>query len=82
MKWSKATTTIVNCQLLIVNCFNCWAWQGPRVWSPSGMMPRRVRCCADAECLKKLKKRRGLDRSFKCTVPVEVYEALEAQLHE
>ena len=38
--------------------------------------------CANAECLKTLKKRRGLDRSFKCTVPVEVYEALEAQLHE
>jgi len=38
--------------------------------------------CADAECLKKLRKKRGLDRSFKCTVPVEVYEALEAQLDE
>ncbi|MCL2530950.1 MAG: YlxR family protein [Oscillospiraceae bacterium] len=38
--------------------------------------------CQDATCLQTLRKKRGLDRSFKCSVPSEVYDALEAQLHE
>lgn len=38
--------------------------------------------CQDALCLQTLRKKRGLDRSFKCSVPAEVYDALEAQLHE
>jgi len=38
--------------------------------------------CPDPECFKKLRKRRGLERAFKCQVPVEVYEALEAQLEQ
>lgn len=37
--------------------------------------------CRDAECLNKLKKRRGLERSYKRAVPAEVYEELEAQLN-
>jgi predicted RNA-binding protein YlxR (DUF448 family) len=36
--------------------------------------------CPDPECFKKLRKRKGLERAFKCQVPAEVYEALEAQL--
>jgi len=37
--------------------------------------------CPDPECLKKLKKRKGLERAFKCKVPGEVYEALEEELN-
>jgi predicted RNA-binding protein YlxR (DUF448 family) len=36
--------------------------------------------CPSAECLKKLRKRKGLERAFKCQVSPEVYEALEASL--
>ena len=36
--------------------------------------------CPDPECFKKLRKRKGLERAFKCQVPTEVYEALEDEL--
>ena len=36
--------------------------------------------CPDPACFKKLRKRRGLDRAYKCAVPGEVYEALEREL--
>ena len=36
--------------------------------------------CPDAECLKRLRKRRGLERAFKCPVPPEVYMGLEEEL--
>ncbi|MCI8607559.1 MAG: YlxR family protein [Hungatella sp.] len=36
--------------------------------------------CPDGECLKKAIKSRGLDRSFKMTVPREVYETLEKEM--
>jgi len=36
--------------------------------------------CPDPECLKKLRKRKSLERAFKCQVPPEVYAGLEAQL--
>jgi predicted RNA-binding protein YlxR (DUF448 family) len=36
--------------------------------------------CPAAECLKKLRKRKGLERAFKCPVPPEVYEGLEENL--
>ena len=36
--------------------------------------------CPDPACFKKLKKRRGLDRAYKCAVPAEVYDALEGEL--
>lgn len=36
--------------------------------------------CPREECLKKAVKSRGLDRSFKMTVPREVYETLEKEM--
>ncbi len=36
--------------------------------------------CPDGGCLKKAIKSRGLDRSFKMTVPREVYETLEKEM--
>lgn len=38
--------------------------------------------CPDGECLKKAIKSRGLDRSFKMTVPREVYETLEKEMEQ
>ncbi len=38
--------------------------------------------CPDAACLKLLKKRKGLDRAFKCRVSEAVYEALETELQK
>jgi len=35
--------------------------------------------CNNPECLKKARKSKGLDRSFKMSVPQEVYEALEKE---
>ena len=37
--------------------------------------------CPDAACLKKLRKRKSLERAFKCQAPGEVYEGLEEQLN-
>ena len=36
--------------------------------------------CADSECLEKAIKKRGLDRSFKMSVPSEVYEHLTEEM--
>jgi len=36
--------------------------------------------CPDPECLKKLRKRKSLERAFKCQVLPEVYEGLEKEL--
>lgn len=38
--------------------------------------------CGKPECLKKARKSRALERAFGCPVPLEVYDALEAQLEE
>lgn len=35
--------------------------------------------CKNIECLKKARKTRGLDRSFKMAVPPEVYDLLEKE---
>ena len=36
--------------------------------------------CPNAECLKKAKKARALERAFETAVPAEVYDALAAEL--
>lgn len=36
--------------------------------------------CRNAECLKKARKSKRIDRAFECTVPSEVYDKLEEQL--
>ena len=38
--------------------------------------------CRKMECLKKAQKARALERAFDCTIPHEVYEALEAQMED
>ncbi len=38
--------------------------------------------CRSAECLKKAEKNKGLERSFKMTIPKEVYEALEKEMEQ
>ena len=36
--------------------------------------------CPCAECLRKARKSKALERAFDCAVPAEVYDALESQL--
>ena len=36
--------------------------------------------CRNAECLQKAKKTKGLDRSFKMTIPEEVYDSLTKEI--
>ena len=38
--------------------------------------------CPSAECLKKARKARALERSLDCTIPPEIYDALEARMEE
>ena len=38
--------------------------------------------CHDQECLKKAIKNKGLERSFKQSIPKEVYESLEKEMEE
>lgn len=38
--------------------------------------------CPDLECLRKAVKNKGLERSFKQPIPVEVYEALEKEMEK
>ena len=38
--------------------------------------------CASMDCLNKAIKSKGLERSLKCSIPSEVYEALKKELEE
>lgn len=38
--------------------------------------------CKSTECLKKVKKSKGLERSFKMAIPESVYEMLEKEMSE
>ena len=38
--------------------------------------------CATQECLKKARKNKGIERSFKMSIPSEVYENLEREFAE
>lgn len=37
--------------------------------------------CKDAECLKKARKARRLEKAFSCQIPDAVYETMEEELH-
>jgi len=57
--------------------------EGDVTLDTTGKTPGRgAYLCHSAECLKKCAKKKGLNRAFKCTVPAQVYEALEEQLDE
>lgn len=38
--------------------------------------------CISGECLKKARKNKGLERSFKMSIPNEIYEKLEKEFEE
>lgn len=38
--------------------------------------------CKDPECLKRVQKSKGLERSFKASVPTEIYEVLAKEMEE
>lgn len=38
--------------------------------------------CPDTECIEKARKNRGFERSFKSSVPLEIYEALKSELEK
>ncbi|MBR5579619.1 MAG: YlxR family protein [Lachnospiraceae bacterium] len=43
------------------------------------MNGRGAYLCKDAECLKKARKNRGIERSLKMAIPAEVYDNLEKE---
>ena len=43
---------------------------------------RRAYLCISRECLKKARKNKGLERSFKMSIPNEVYDSLEKEYDE
>lgn len=38
--------------------------------------------CRDAECFKKARKKKSLERSLKCAIPDEIYEAVLAEIEK
>ena len=36
--------------------------------------------CRSAECLRKARKSRGLERAFSCQIPAEIYDRMEEEL--
>ena len=54
--------------------------EGPIVLDVTGKKNGRgAYLCKSVECLKKAKKNKGLERSFKMSIPNEVYEDLEQE---
>lgn len=57
--------------------------EGPIVLDVTGKKNGRgAYLCKSAECLKKARKNKGLERSFKMSIPDEVYEGLEREFSE
>lgn len=57
--------------------------EGPIVLDITGKKNGRgAYLCKSVECLKKAKKNKGLERSFKMSIPDEVYEDLEKEFGE
>ena len=54
--------------------------EGPIVLDVTGKKNGRgAYLCMSADCLKKARKNKGLERSFKMSIPDEVYEELEKE---
>ncbi len=54
--------------------------EGPIVLDMTGKKNGRgAYLCKSAECLKKARKNKGLERSFKINIPDEIYENLEKE---
>ena len=54
--------------------------EGPIVLDVTGKKNGRgAYLCISADCLKKARKNKGLERSFKMSIPDEVYEELETE---
>ncbi len=57
--------------------------EGPIVLDVTGKKNGRgAYLCKSAECLKKAMKNKGLERSFKMSIPDEVYQNLEKEFNE
>ena len=57
--------------------------EGPIVLDVTGKKNGRgAYLCMSADCLKKARKNKGLERSFKMSIPDEVYEELEKEFGE
>ncbi len=57
--------------------------EGPIVLDVTGKKNGRgAYLCLSEECLKKARKNKGLERSFKMSIPEEVYESLEKEFEE
>ena len=57
--------------------------EGEFMLDPTGRKNGRgAYICRDAQCLEKAKKSKALDRSFRMSIPMEVYESLEREWEE
>ena len=57
--------------------------EGPIVLDVTGKKNGRgAYLCMSADCLKKARKNKGLERSFKMSIPDDVYEELEKEFGE
>lgn len=57
--------------------------EGPIVLDVTGKKNGRgAYLCLSEECLKKARKNKGLERSFKMSIPEEVYESLEKEFED
>ncbi len=57
--------------------------EGPIVLDMTGKKNGRgAYLCMSKECLKQARKTKGLDRSFKMSIPDEIYDSLEKEFEE
>ncbi len=57
--------------------------QGEFALDTTGKKPGRgAYICKNIQCLEKACKNKGLERSFKCSVPKDIYEELKKQLED
>lgn len=57
--------------------------EGPIVLDATGKKNGRgAYLCFSGECLKKARKNKGLERSFKMSIPDEIYDVLEKEFEE
>ncbi len=88
------TTPLTPRKVPMRKCLGCNEMKPKReliraVRSPSGEVAldrtgkaqgRGAYLCPDPECLRKARKKKGLERAFACAVPPEIYERMEAEM--
>ena len=72
----------MNKKVPLRQCIGCGQMKGKKELMRGKKNGRGAYLCRSSDCLKKARKSKGLERSFKMSIPNEVYDQLEKEFEE